>query len=131
MIAEQKLTFPALFDVSLKNHGQANFLSFVDGEPMTYKQVGEEIDKLKSLLAKNGIERGDRVALLSANMPNWGISYFAITFMGAVVVPMLPDFHETEIENILKHSGAKGIIVSDRLKSKIEHLDCKGIQLGK
>ena len=32
---------------------------------------------------------GDKVAILSSNMPNWGIAYFAVTFMGAVAVPVL------------------------------------------
>ncbi|MEN8226482.1 MAG: AMP-binding protein, partial [Bacteroidota bacterium] len=126
---EPKLTFPALFDEAVKKYGQADFLSFVDETPLTYQDVNEEINKLKSLLTSHGIERGDRIALLSANMPNWGISYFAITFLGAVVVPLLPDFHKNEIENILKHAGAKGIIVSDKLREKIEHLNCKNISI--
>ena len=126
---ETRLTFPALFDASVKNYPQADFLSFVDETPLTYLEVNEEINKLKALLTNHGIVKGDRVALLSANMPNWGISYFAVTFIGAVVVPILPDFHESEIENVLKHSGSKGIIVSDKLSKRIEHLDCKDIEL--
>ena len=62
-------------------------------------------------------------------MPNWGISYFAITFLGAICVPLLPDFHESELENILNHSGASGIFISDKLRHKIEHIDCKDINL--
>ncbi|RLD77826.1 MAG: long-chain fatty acid--CoA ligase, partial [Bacteroidetes bacterium] len=116
---ELKLTFPALFDESVKNHGQANFLSFVDEKPLTFDEVNSEVEKLKALLSKHGIKKGDRLAILSVNMPNWGISYLAITFIGAVVVPILPDFHESEIENILKHSGVKGIFVSDKLRGKI------------
>jgi len=126
---ETKLTFPALFDESVKKYGKEDFLSFVDQKALTYNDVNNEIIKLKALLTKHGIEKGDRVAILSANMPNWGISYFAITFIGAVVVPLLPDFHENEIENILKHSGAKGIFVSKKLSSKIEHIDCEEIGL--
>jgi len=124
-----KLTFPALFDESVKNFGKEDFLSFVDEKALTYNDVNNEIIKLKALLSKHGIVKGDRVAILSANMPNWGISYFAITFIGAVVVPLLPDFHENEIENIMKHSGAKGIFVSKKLNSKIEHIDCEDIGL--
>jgi len=126
---ETKLTFPSLFDNAVRKYGQADFLSFVDKTPLTYQEVNDEINKLKALLTQHGIEKGDRISLLSTNMPNWGISYFAITFLGAVVVPVLPDFHELEVENILKHSGSKGIIVSDNLRGKIEKLDCKDISL--
>ncbi len=126
---ETKLTFPALFDESVKKYGDENFLSFVDETPLKYNDVSNEIDKLKALLTLHGVQKGDRLALLSVNMPNWGISYLATTFLGAVIVPILPDFHENEIENVLKHSGASGIFVSDKLRDKIEHLDCKDISL--
>jgi len=126
---ELKLTFPALFDEAVKKYGQENFLSFVDEKPLTYDEVNSEINKLKALLTLHGVKEGDKLALLSVNMPNWGISYLATTFLGAVVVPILPDFHESEIENILKHSDAKGIFVSDKLSSKIEHLNCEGLSL--
>ncbi len=126
---ELKLTFPAFFEKTLKEHGKADFLSFVDETPLSYNDVNDEINKLKALLVRHGVKKGDRIAILSANMPNWGISFFAITFIGATVVPLLPDFHESELENILKHSGSSGIFVSDRLRHKIEHLDCKDISL--
>jgi long-chain acyl-CoA synthetase len=59
------------------------------------------------------------VAILSANMPNWAITYFGITFMGAVVVPILPNFSPIEIANILEHSESKAVFVSSGLISKI------------
>jgi len=129
MEQETKLTFPALFDVSVRKFANENFLSFVDEKPLTFSDVETEVIKLKYILVEQGIKKGDRVAVLSANMPNWGITYFAITFLGAIAVPILPDFHETEIENILKHSGAKAMVVSKKLQPKIEHIDCKKIGL--
>ena len=53
-------------------------------------------------------------------MPNWAIAYFSITFMGAVVVPILPDFSVTEVANVLEHSEAKAIFISSGLLSRIE-----------
>ena len=53
-------------------------------------------------------------------MPNWGIAYFAIASIGAVVVPILPDFSVTEIFNIITHSESKVIFVSKNLLSKVE-----------
>ncbi len=129
MQTTSRLTFPSLFDESVRKYAQADFLSFVDEKPLTYAEVNAEIEKLKALLVRHGIRKGDRVALLSLNMPNWGISYFAITFIGATVVPLLPDFHPQEVENILRHSGARGIIISEKLSGKIEHLDCRDISL--
>jgi len=53
-------------------------------------------------------------------MPNWGATFFSITFMGAVVVPILPDFSNTEVGNVLEHSGAKAIFISASLIQRIE-----------
>ena len=68
---------------------------------------------------KLGIKPGDKVAILGQNMPNWGITYFAITTMGAVAVPLLPEFTTDEILNVLDHSEANTLVVSEKLFYKI------------
>ena len=67
-------------------------LSSADGNEMTYSEFGRKTDALSGLLLKHGVGKGDKVAILGTNSPNWVISYFAITTIGAVVVPILPDF---------------------------------------
>jgi len=69
-----------------------------------------------------GVEKGDRVALLGENSPNWGIAYLSITTMGAVVVPILPDFSDIEIKKILDHSQAKVVFVSAKQHPKLNSL---------
>ena len=106
---------------------QATFTRFPDKESLvfageesrTYKKLQNEVEQLGSKLREFGIQKGDKVAILSVNMPNWGIAYFAIASIGAVVVPVLPDFHPSEILNILQHSGTKAIFASENLKSKL------------
>jgi long-chain acyl-CoA synthetase len=56
-------------------------------------------------------------------MPQWGIAFFATALIGAVVVPVLPDFHPNEIKNILQHAEVSVIYVSESLKSKIELIE--------
>ena len=80
-------------------------------------------------LEKLGIKQGDKVGILSVSIPHWDVSYYAITFMGAVVVPLLPDFHASEINNILDHSEAKAIFISDGLRSKITNSDRTIVQI--
>ena len=75
------------------------------------------------IMREKGIVKGDRVAILGQNMPNWGIAYLAITSMGAVVVPILTDFHVNEILNILRHSEAKMVFVSGAQYDKIGYAD--------
>jgi long-chain acyl-CoA synthetase len=115
-----KLTMPAIFEETRKRSGACNAYAFVGEEPITFDVAGKRIQALSSLLEKSGIVKGDRVAILSANMPNWALAYFSVTFMGAIVVPILPDFSATEVINVLDHSGAKAIYISQNLLSKID-----------
>lgn len=115
-----KLTFPGLFNETLRKHADQNAYAFVGEKPKSYKEVNKEVMALIALLEKLGIKPGDKVALLSSNMPNWSSAFFSVTFMGATVVPILPDFSPTEIGNILTHSEAKAIYVSASLLPKIE-----------
>ncbi len=113
-------TLPARFRITLDKYPQAGALAFAGEKPMTYTEVNKHIRGLIALLEKTGIQPGDRVGLLGTNMPQWAISYFAITFMGAVAVPLLPDFHPDEIIHILEHSGAKVMFVSETLFPKVK-----------
>jgi long-chain acyl-CoA synthetase len=115
-----KLTFPSVFSKTLQKFGEKNAYTFHGEEPKSYESAYKDIQALIAMLEKNGICPGDKVAILSSNMPNWGITYFAITFMGAIAVPVLPDFSPTEVGNILDHSGAKAIFISTPLLTRIE-----------
>lgn len=121
------LTFPALFAETISKHGNRPAMALVGEEPLTYNDLDQKIRAVIAWLEKLGVKQGDKVAILSASIPNWGVSYYAITFMGAVVVPLLPDFHASEISNILEHSEAKAIFVSEGLKSKINDLQGRSL----
>ena len=123
------LTFPSVFAETLRRHPGSNALSFVDETPLTYEQLDKEISSVMSFLEKNDIVPGDKVAIVSTNMPNWGVVYYAITFMGAVAVPVLPDFSGLEISNVLNHSGAKVVFVSSSLAHKVEEGSTPGVYL--
>jgi long-chain acyl-CoA synthetase len=115
-------TFPSLLENSVRTYGNNIALSYVNADPLTYNDLDKEIKKIKNKLVRMGISKGDKVAILSRNMPNWGISFFAITSLGAIVVPMLPDFHDDEIRNIIEHSETKAIFVSKLMYAKIKNL---------
>lgn len=117
------LTLPALLQRSVEKYADRPVVSFVGENPLSYSEFNKLQLSLISLLEKLEIQPGDHVALLSTNMPNWGVTYFAITSMGAIVVPILPDFSEHEIENVLNHSESKAIFVSNGLKTKIENFE--------
>ena len=104
---------------SVKNFSERIAFSLWRGDNYTYKQVGEKVTEVQELLRSAGLKKGDKVVLLSSNMPNWGICYFAITSGGYTVVPVLPDFTSADIERVIEHSEAKAMCVSDKLFTKI------------
>jgi long-chain acyl-CoA synthetase len=120
MVNDNKLTLPDLFSQAVNRHGERSALAFVGEKPRTYEQVNSEVRALMAYMERMGVAPGDRVAILSANMPNWGITYLAVTSMGAIAVPLLPDFHPNEITNILNHSESRLLFVSRGLANKVD-----------
>ena len=125
-----RLTFPAIFSETVRRYGNQNAYAFAGEKPRRWDEADREIKSLTALLENLGIIPGDRVAILSANMPNWSSAYFSITFMGAVAVPVLPDFSATEVANVLSHSGSKAIFISSPLLSKIEGFKSEDLKTG-
>ena len=95
-------------------------LSDINSNRLTYSEFNQSVRSVSNFLKGRGILHGDRVAILSENQVNWGVAYFAITTMGAVAVPIMTEFHSSEVHHILRHSGSKVIFVSEKYYDKIE-----------
>lgn len=118
----KQYTFPALWKNSLAKFSNRPALSFVNGTPFTYQQIDEKIKKTSALLQSLGIKKGDRVSIFSTSMPNWGASYFGIVNIGAIAVPLLPDFSTIEVQSILNHAQVSVMFVAEKLWNKIKDL---------
>ena len=116
-------TVQAVLERSAESYPQHSALSYADDKPITYAELKNQVDRLGAFLQDQGVAQGDRVAIVGENSPNWGIAFLTVTAMGAVAVPILPDFHTSEIHHILRHSGSKAIFVSERFFYKIEDFD--------
>ena len=115
-------TFNTLYEIvrhSVENFASRIAFSMLGGEDVSYKEVGERVEKVQEMLLDAGVSAGDKVAILSSSMPNWGVSYFAVTTAGMIAVPILPDFTSSELDLIIEHSEAKAILVSDKLYAKL------------
>ena len=122
------LTLKSIIDYSVKKFAQMPSVSFVDGEPITYEELGKKMEEISILLFSLGLIKGDKVALFSHNMPNWVIAYFSVVSKGLIIVPILPDFTSEEVENVLVHSESKVLFISDRLTSRIEGLELPSLE---
>ena len=116
----KKLTLPELLKNSCSKFSKNLSLNFVASGKKTYQDLYNEVVSIANHLLHLGVKKGDKVAILSANMPNWGITQFAIANIGAIAVPVLPGFCSTELQNILEHAEVKVIFVSRLLAKCLE-----------
>jgi len=110
-----QLTLKALFEYSTETYAERPAVQFVDGNVITYEALRQKVARIQEILYAYGICPGDKVALYSENMPNWSAIYFAVTTMGAVIVPILPDFHTSEAIHIANHAECKAAFISQKL----------------
>ncbi len=123
MSTTQTKTISELFASSVQKYRDLPALGFVDQAPLKYGSLDELTRRLALGLRTLGVQPGDKVGLLSENMPNWGAAYLAIVRMGAVVVPILPDFSSPEVANILSHADARTAFVSEKQAPKVKSIE--------
>ncbi len=112
-------TLHELLHSSVEKFSDNIVFSILNGEQVSYAELGRRVEHIKELLLGAGLNAGDKVAILSSSMPNWGAAYFAITTAGMVAVPILPDFTPEELDKLIKHSESKALLVSDKLFTKL------------
>ncbi|MGX6444229.1 long-chain-fatty-acid--CoA ligase [Neobacillus sp. K501] len=96
-----------------------NALSFF-GDKISYQQLLGLAQGFTSALQQNQVQKGDRVAIMLPNCPQYVISYYGILGAGAIVTQVNPMSVEREIEYILTDSGAETIIVMDAFYSRVK-----------
>jgi len=106
-----KLDYP---EVSLYDYMKETTAKYPDlvalvffGNEITFGQMQENIDRTAAALVALGVGKGDRVALMLPNCPQYVYSYYACMKLGAIVVQMNPLYMPNEVEFILNDSGAK------------------------
>ena len=98
---------------------------------ITYNELKEETNSFAYGLSSLGVGKGDKVAIISENRPEWVYSDFAILELGGIDVPLFPSLTADSIEFILNNSEAKGVIISNKFQlNKISKIidKCKHIK---
>jgi long-chain acyl-CoA synthetase len=90
---------------------------------MTYSRFASLVDDLRAGLAQSGVQRGDRVAVISDNKPEWAVACYATYTLGGAYVPMYEAQQPYDWNYILKDSGAKVVFVAnEHIASQIESM---------
>ena len=129
MLTLKSFTIQSLLEQSVHSHADNPSISFVGKPPLTYAKLDEKIEALQKELILSGIGKQDKVAILGENSPQWVIAYLAVTMMGAVSVPILPGFPESDIHHIIRDAHVKGIFISQKQRPFIDEIRQSPLQL--
>lgn len=102
-----------------KEYPHNHALSFY-GRKMSYQELLMSVYAFAASLQKNGVQKGDRVAIMLPNCPQYVIAYYGILATGAIVTQVNPMLVEREIVHILNDSGAETIVVFDALYPRLK-----------
>ncbi|MFT4305524.1 MAG: o-succinylbenzoate--CoA ligase [Microbacterium sp.] len=107
----------------MHNHGLGSWMSkrrlktpektaliFGEGERLSYRELADRVDRISALLAARGIGKGDAVAYLGENSPDFLETLFACAQLGAVFVPVNTRLAPPEVTHVLTDSGARALI---------------------
>ena len=97
----------------------------INGKWVKYdiKTIRQTVDYISYGLMKLGIKKGDKVATISPNRPEWNFVDHAILQLGAIHVPIYPTISESDYKYILRESDAKYVFISGKeIWRKIEHI---------
>jgi len=125
-----KENFVEMIEESIKRNWALPAFSDYEGSAVSYGKVAEKIFWLHYVFDKSHVKKGDKIALIGRNSANWAIVYLAAVTYGAVIVPVLPDFHVDDFHHIVNHSDSVLLFVADAIFEKLEEAkmpDLEGI----
>ncbi|KJR99948.1 MAG: AMP-dependent synthetase [Peptococcaceae bacterium BRH_c4a] len=115
------VTMPDLLEKAAGQMPDRTAIAF-SGIELSYQTVLGMVYKAATFLNDLGVKKGDRVALMTPNCPQYIVAFFAIQKIGAVVVQVNPMYVERELDHILNDSGAKVMIAYDQFYPRIKNV---------
>src|SRR6476620_4596500 len=115
------VTLDHFLDEAARNHPDRTAITFVlkyalggrlrIGGRLTYRRLRAQADGFAAALDELGVRKGDRIALMLPNSPQFVIAFFAALRLGAIVVNTNPTYTAPELQHQLADSGAETIVL--------------------
>ena len=117
--AHQYASLVALMEESFRKYASRVAYSFM-GKDISYAQTDSLSQAMAAYLQGLGLSKGDRVAIMMPNIPQYPVAVAAILRAGLVVVNVNPLYTPRELEHQLKDSGAKAIVIIENFATTLE-----------
>ena len=92
---------------------------------LSYREVDQAVDRFAAGLEELGVVKGDRVAIMLPNSPQFTIAAFAVWRIGAIVVCCNPLYMPREVEHLLNDSGSETMVVMSSLYERVQQVRAK------
>ena len=113
-------SFNSYIEKSIVDNWDKDALTDYQGVTYQFHDVARKIEKVHIILEYSGVKKGDKIAICGRNSSHWAVAFFAVLTYGAVVVPVLHEFNEEQIYNIVNHSESKMLFVGDIVVKSID-----------
>lgn len=132
-IAYPQLSLGALLDESVRRFAERPALKLIlryvgpvcISSELTYRQLGEQVDRFAAALHELGVRKGDRVAIMLPNLPQYVVAFFGLLKLGAITVNTNPTYTARELEHQLADSGAETIILISPLYDRLKQVQSR------
>jgi crotonobetaine/carnitine-CoA ligase len=108
---EHDYTLHGAFESRLKGDPERPFLWFA-GRTWSWAEFGRAAERAACLFAAKGVKRGDRVAVMARNHEGHVLALFGLARLGAILVPVNPDYGVQEAKYVLHHAEVSGVIAA-------------------
>lgn len=119
------ITIPQMFFNSVSAYSDSWAMACFEADKwnkITYRSLGEKVLDIAKGLVRLGVQKGQRVGILSENRPEWGMAYLAILQAGGVVVPIDSLLKPQEIANVINQADTQILFVSAKHLPKIKEV---------
>lgn len=105
---------------SIRSNWNRDAVGDFRGKTLTYAELARRIAELHLAFRVAGLKKGDRIALCAKNSAGWAAAFLGGLTYGAVVVPILHEFHPDTIEHLVTHSEARLLISEDAIADSLD-----------
>lgn len=89
------------------------------GDNFSYSHIAECIEQFRLFFTAAGINKGDKIAICAKNSARWAMTFWGINVNGVVVVPLLADFHPSNVNSLVVHSDSVLLFTDDDIWAKL------------
>ncbi len=128
------VTIPEMIERSAKDYKDAIALQIRRGkrwDRYSYRELHDIVSRIGSFLKKKGFGKGDHIAVIGENRPEWAFSYLAVQWIGGVTVPLDARLTPTEIKHILTDGDVKAVFASSKQYDTVAEVieDIKSVKM--